>query len=103
MLKMRNNFDKYVLNFLFPKIFDSFLFLITGPQAVYVNSILNAFKAWVYLPNIVIINPLASCSLIILNFWLPYTAQLDENTASPFFVFTTFEFLLSVFSLHLKQ
>ena len=48
-------------------------------------------------------NPLASCSLINLNFLLSHTAHFDKSIILPFFVFTTFRFLFSVFFLHFKQ
>ena len=47
--------------------------------------------------------PLASCSLINLDFLLLETAQFGVNIILPFFVFTTFGFLLYVFFLHFKQ
>ena len=48
-------------------------------------------------------NTLASCSLINFDLLQPETAQFDESIVLPFFVFTTFGFLISVFFLHFKQ
>ena len=47
-------------------------------------------------------NPLASCSLMYFNFLLLHTAHFDKSIILPFFVFTTFAFLLCVFFLHFK-
>ena len=48
-------------------------------------------------------NPLASCSLISFDFFLLHTVQFDKSIILPFFLLTTFEFLLPVFFLHFKQ
>ena len=50
-----------------------------------------------------LINPLASCSLINLDLLLPPAAHFDKSIIFPFFVFTTFGFLLSVIFLYFKQ
>ena len=48
-------------------------------------------------------NPLASCFLINFDFLVSHTTYFDESIFPPFFVFTTFGFLLSVIFLHFKQ
>ena len=58
-------------------------------------------------PNKIVKKQVASCFLINLNFLLPQTTQLDESIILPFFIFSVFDFLLSVFFffffLHFKQ
>ena len=44
-----------------------------------------------------LINPLASCSLINFDFLLSHTAHFDKNIIFVFLVFRTFGYLLSVF------
>ena len=48
-------------------------------------------------------NPLASCSLINLEFLLPQISQFDESIILLLFIFSTFDSLLSVSFLHFKQ
>ena len=47
-------------------------------------------------------NPLGSCSLKNLDFLLTHTSHFDISIILPFFVLTTFGFLLSVLFLHFK-
>ena len=60
------------------------------------------FTNSIFIPKL-LNNTLASCSLINFDFLQPQTAQFDESIVLPFFVFTTFGFLISVFFLHFKQ
>ena len=48
-------------------------------------------------------NPLASYSLKDFYFLLRHTSYFDKSIILPFFVLTTFGFLLYVFFLHFKQ
>ena len=48
-------------------------------------------------------NPLAYCSLRNFDFLLLHTKHFDKSIILPFFVLTTFGFLLSVFVLHFKK
>ena len=48
-------------------------------------------------------NTLALCSLINFDFLLSHIAHFEKSIVLPFFVLTTFRFLLSVFFLHFRQ
>ena len=56
-----------------------------------------------FIPNKLLNNHVATCSLRNFNFLLLQTAHFDKSITFPFLVLTTFGFLLSVFFLHFKQ
>ena len=63
------------------------------------NNKITLFYKWINITGILPIllsSPVASCSLINLDFLLLQTAQFDESISFPYFVFSTLGFLLFV-------
>ena len=48
-------------------------------------------------------NPFASCFFVNIDFLFLHTEHCDNNNNLSFLVFITFELILSVFYLHIKQ
>ena len=67
------------------------------------EDLLNEFYLKVSLFLKLLNDPLASYFLISFDFLLSHTVHFDKSFILPFFVFTTFGFLLSLFFLPFKQ